>query len=145
MLTWRWPSKRAETCRQPNNKANTYKQLCFDSLKSFSIFQHEITIAVYILQQLARCSQNVCHTSPITKWRLFSLLFPLPIICTSYKYSVSLWLWVKLWPFYGFSHGAANAYVLVLKVRHNEHLLLSVNNHKKEDHLSSYVSMAEWK
>jgi len=23
-VTWRWPSRRAETCRQPNNKVNTY-------------------------------------------------------------------------------------------------------------------------
>jgi len=31
-VTWRWPSKRAETCRQPNNKVNACKPLCCDSL-----------------------------------------------------------------------------------------------------------------
>jgi len=24
LVTWRWPSRRAETCSQPNDKVNTY-------------------------------------------------------------------------------------------------------------------------
>jgi len=44
ILTWRWSSKRAETCRRPNNKVNIHKQLCFDSLKSFSLLTSEIIV-----------------------------------------------------------------------------------------------------
>ena len=39
LVTWGWPNRRAETCRQPNNNVNTYKQLCFDSQISFSLCQ----------------------------------------------------------------------------------------------------------
>ena len=33
---------RAETCCQPNNKVDTYKQLYFDSLKSFSLLRSSL-------------------------------------------------------------------------------------------------------
>ena len=43
-MTCRWRGRRAETCRQPNTEFNTYKQLCCDSLISFSLFHPEYQI-----------------------------------------------------------------------------------------------------
>ena len=70
LVTWRWPSKRTEICRQPNNKVNIYKQLCCNSLKSFSLLH------LYALVLSPQTCHMVCpsHSSwfdhPADVWRV---------------------------------------------------------------------------
>ena len=64
-MTWRWPSKRAETCRQRNNKVNTYKQLCFDSLKSFSLLLRKFVAS---LQDFSKTIYYPSHTTVFLYW-----------------------------------------------------------------------------
>jgi hypothetical protein len=66
LVTWRWPSRRAETCRQPNNKDNNVQTVVFWLTNILASFAYVDTTGMMHLKEryIVRDATVTLHQNP---------------------------------------------------------------------------------